>query len=418
MNFKPMFAPLYAYDKQQRVREWIINVKDCNTYSEIITLFGVKDGKMIETIQEVLQGKNLGKRNETSHYQQAISEAQSKWNKKRDKEGYRIAEVFYKLSESVDQIKNTNNTNNTNDTNNKQEDVFRKVNPMLAQDYKKYKHKVLFPCYIQPKLDGYRCIFHRNSMKLMSRQNKEFTIIEQYHKELFKELEKLPYNVVFDGELYVHNNDNDNNKKDYVSFEVLGVLRKKKNMTALDIKHLAQIKYHIYDIIDHQSTFEERISFLNTIDFKQFRFIEKVSTIEVTNSDLLDKKHHEYITNEYEGTMVRNKKGMYIAYRSYDLLKKKDFDDAEFPIVDFTFELYNNEKLVVWIIEVNKEKGILCDVRPQGSHEERSELYKKGDTFIGKKLWTKFFGFTEKGSLRFPSTQRNTYTTYIRENNM
>lgn len=391
MNFKPMFVPLYAYDKQNRIREWIIRVKDCNTYSEIVTLFGVKDGNMVETIQEVLQGKNLGKKNETTHYQQAILEAQSKWNKKKDKEGYRISEHFF------------------NQENKKLEQkTLQKVSPMLAQDYKKYKNKVKFPCYVQPKLDGYRCLFYRDHLKLMSRQNKEFTIIKEYHKELLKELETLPKEVIYDGELYVHSISG-------ITFEDLGVLRKKKNMTRQDIHNLTNIKYYIYDIVDFSLTYEKRLNLLLTLQ-KNYKYIEFVSTLLINNTNELDQLHKQHLDDNYEGTMIRNKSGMYISYRSVDLLKYKNFDDAEFPIVDFTFEMYNNEKLIVWIIQVNQEKNILCDVRPQGSYEERSELYKRGKEFIGKKLWTKFFGFTEKGSLRFPSTQRGTYMTYIRDN--
>ena len=37
------------------------------------------------------------------------------------------------------------------------------------------------------------------------------------------------------------------------------------------------------------------------------------------------------------------------------------------------------------------------------------------DQFKGRNLWTKFFEFTNDGSLRFPSTMRNTYTEYIRD---
>ena len=32
------------------------------------------------------------------------------------------------------------------------------MKPMLAHEFKKNKHKVKYPCIVQPKLDGIRCI--------------------------------------------------------------------------------------------------------------------------------------------------------------------------------------------------------------------------------------------------------------------
>lgn len=389
--FQQMFPTLYSVDKSKRVREWTIKVIDKGKYSQIITYFGVKDGKMIETIQEVLQGKNLGRKNETTAYQQAIIEAQSKWTKKKDKELYT---EHINLRETNPQTMNklTEST---------------KISPMLAQDYKKYVSKVKYPCYIQPKLDGYRCIYNKGT--LLSRQHKEYTIIKTHHQELVNELNKLPQNMVYDGELYIHGD------KD-VTFETLGVLRKQKNMSDSDLINLRKISYYIYDIVDNVLSFEDRYTLLKKIDFSQFKYIHLVNTLEINDIQTLHKYHVSFVNEQnYEGTMIRNKHGKYIGYRSTDLLKYKNFEDHEFKIVDYTYELNNNDKLIIWKILINKDTNIVCDVRPQGSKEERIFLYNNGKQFIGKNLWTKFFGYTEKGSLRFPSTQRNTYKSYIRD---
>jgi DNA ligase-1 len=385
--FQEMFPTLYSIDKFKKIRQWTIKVVDKGNHSQIITYFGVKDGKMIETIQEVLQGKNLGKKNETTPYQQAIAEAQSKWMKKKDKELY------------TEQISLPETSSHTM--------ISSKISPMLAQDYKKHASKVKYPCYIQPKLDGYRCIYSKGA--LLSRQHKEYTIVKTHHQELVNELGKLPQEFIYDGELYIHDD------KD-VTFETLGVLRKQKNMTTEDLTNLRKISYYIYDIVDNIMSFEDRYKLLNQIDFSQFKYIHLVNTIEVNDVQTLRKYHVSFVNDQnYEGTMVRNKHGKYIGYRSTDLLKYKNFEDHEFKIVDYTYELNNNDKLIIWKILINETKNIICDVRPQGSKEERIYLYNNGKQFIGKKLWTKFFGYTDKGSLRFPSTQRNTYKSYIRD---
>jgi hypothetical protein len=106
-------------------------------------------------------------------------------------------------------------------------------------------------------------------------------------------------------------------------------------------------------------------------------------------------------------------------YRSFDLLKFKDFMDAEFEIVDYTFEKDTSgedKNLIVWIILIKND--IFCKVRPKGSKEQRQDLYLQCQNnfsqFKGKKLWTKFFEYTNDGNLRFPTTKTNDISSYIR----
>ena len=141
------------------------------------------------------------------------------------------------------------------------------------------------------------------------------------------------------------------------------------------------------------------------------------------NNEADIKNKHELFVNEdsYEGTMIRNAKGMYKEkFRSYDLLKFKDFTDAEFEIIDYTFEkdtTGSDNNLIVWIIKINEK--VQCKVRPKGVKEERQALYEKCTNnfseFKGRKLWTKFFEYTSDGNLRFPTTKTNTFNSYIRD---
>jgi hypothetical protein len=94
--------------------------------------------------------------------------------------------------------------------------------------------------------------------------------------------------------------------------------------------------------------------------------------------------------------------------------------DAEFEIVDYTFEkdtTQTDNNLIVWVIKI--KDNILCKVRPKGTKEQLQELYKKCETnfsqFKGRKLWTKFFEYTTDGNLRFPTTKTQDVLTYIRD---
>lgn len=374
------FETLFCLDKRGKCKQWQVSVKNLGNYSEISTIYGGIDCRKIETTSQVTEGKNLNKCNRTSHFEQAVRDAQSKWNKKRDLEGYETKGV-QSSSEKVQF-------------------------PMLAQDYKKHMSKVQYPCYVQPKLDGYRMLFNSTTKTMTSRQGKSFETLKK--SDIHSELMQLPENVTLDGELYVHGG----------SFEQLGLLRKTK-LSSNDLMKLSELEYHVYDIVDETLTFKERFRKLQKMVVNLAK-IKLVTTIQIeTNNEILD-NHSEFTKNGYEGTIIRNSDGKYkCKFRSTDLLKYKDFEDAEYPIVDFSFEIDTtgqSQNLVVWVCKAGPNT---FKVRPKGTRDERKTLYQKCqenfDEFKGRSLWVTYFELTNRGVPRFPSTCRNTYTEYIRD---
>jgi ATP-dependent DNA ligase len=402
------YDTLYGKDIKGKIKTWQIKVERYEKYSVIVTHYGYT--RLIETRRQVNSGKNLNSSNMTSAYEQALSEAKSKWTKKKDIEQF-SSTIVSNIDSNMESNMESNIDSNMEST--KESTI---ILPMLAHDYKKQKKKVIFPCFIQPKLDGFRCIYNTTTGQITTRQGKEYNIVKESGK-LYKELQKLPKGLILDGELY----------SDKLKFEVLGVLRKTKKLSEEEVVNLEKIDYHIYDIINNQDTFEERnkqIQELNllSLGYEKLRY---VPTYEVKNEEEIKKYHTIFLEENYEGTMVRNKKSLYKPkQRSSDLLKYKDFEDAEFEIVDYTIEKDTSgadSNLVVWVVGVpSKNELVKCKVRPKGTKEERKELYKKCvenfDQFKGRYLWTKFFEYTNDGSLRFPTTLRDTYTEYIRDN--
>jgi len=404
------FPSLYTNDKKGGIREWNINVieiKENNlNYSNIIVSHGLLNGKHITNISKIEKGKNIGKINETSHYQQALAEATSKWNKKKDIEKYTIT-IPENIIESTSN--NTNYTINTNDTNSISNTVnipTQSIRPMLAYDYKKYKNKVIFPCFIQKKYDGYRLLYNNITYDMYSRNGKKYDIL--YNTELHNMLKKI--NLPLDGEIYSHDQIN-------VNFESYGVLRKKK-ITDSDLQLLDKLEYHVYDIVIPNKPYNERFDILKKAITSEFSSkIKLVDSFQCNSESDINNYHQSFVNNNYEGSIIRNKLGLYSSKRSFDLLKYKDFDDDEFVITDFTSEKdTSNESvdLIIWICSLNDNKSITFNIRPQGTKQEREMLYKMGKTFIGQKLWVKFFGYTENKIPRFPGTKTNTYKTYIR----
>lgn len=365
------FEPLYGVDKNKKVKEWCIKVEEFCDRSVVTYTYGQVGGKKTECKLVKTEGKNKGKKNETTHWEQAVLEAASRWKKKRDIEKYTL-----KGEESSSVVK---------------------LSPMLAQEYKKHMSKVKFPCYIQPKLDGYRMIYDKAGDVLLSRTGKEFVILR--NTELHMQLRQL--DLVFDGELYVHDPN--------FPFENYGILRKQKLSKAEEHEILKKIEYHVYDCID-ELDFKRRIEKLS--DGLRKPFVSKIKPVETficNDEDEINMYHRKFMDAGYEGSIVRAAGGIYkCGYRSYDLLKKKDFDDGEYTIVDFTGESdrqsssVNSEPLVVWVCETPAGKRF--NVQSKGTREERKDLYKNGKVYVGKKLWVQYFGLTADGIPRFPKT--------------
>jgi len=380
------FETLYCVDKKGKTKEWNIMVVNNGNHSVILCNYGYINGKKTECKIVVNSGKNIGKKNETTHFEQAVMDAKSKWKKKIDIDKYttNLPNVF------IDKVENNDNFI---------------ILPMLAHDFSKHEHKLLYPSYIQPKLDGYRMIYNKDSKKVTTRTGKEFSIL--YDTDLYKEL--LHCNVSLDGELYVHDPT--------FKFENYGVLRKQKKLTPAETNLLNRIEYHVYDIPDSILPFSERFIQLSKMFSKEhFNKIKFVETKVCVNKIDAIKYNEEFLQQNYEGSMLRNRDGKYKQkFRSYDLLKLKTFHDHEFEIVNFTNEKDTSgvgEDLVVWICKT--QNGDLFNVRPQGTQEERRNLFKQAKNYIGKYLWVKYFELTDKGVPRFPSTKTDSFRSYIR----
>jgi len=384
------FVKLYGKDSRGNIKEWSICVtKNGNGTATITCRYGLLHGKKIESTTSVTKGKNIGKRNETTPFTQAVLQAESKWNHKRDTELY------------TTQLPTTDHATATINATEQSTPPL----PMLAQDYTKHKHKMKFPCYIQPKLDGYRMIYDSNTHRSTTRTGKEYTVLQG--TDLIRSLVHLTKghpSLILDGELYIHD--------PLFSFESYGVLRKQKpeDLSIGEKESLSRIEYHVYDIISSEIQYKQRQELLKNIftdlNTNSIRFVK---TYMCENAMEVDKYHELFVKDNYEGSIIRNGDGMYRQkYRSYDLLKRKDFHDHEFTIVDFTSEqdtTGNNCPLIVWICETESKRRF--NVQSKGTREERQTIYKCAGDYIGQRLWVQHFGFTADGIPRFPKTMRN-----------
>jgi DNA ligase-1 len=365
------FPILYTKSKTGKVQQWQIEVKQNGSGSATITTqWGYKDGKLAINEKEITEGKNKGKVNETTPFQQAVSEAQSAWEKKTSREGYAERLDNAALPGVAESKKVAEET---------------QLLPMLAQNYRKQSRKVTFPCYVQAKLDGVRSLY-RNGV-FTSRTAKPFGFLDHITNELKPASDA---GLILDGEIY----------SSTLSFQEFVGLVKKKHLTAKDKENLKQVKLWVYDVVN-EHPFEQRLALL--VDFfsrHTFTNVHLLPTEECKTKDDIKTFHDTYVAAGYEGLIIRNKKGLYrLATRSENLQKFKEFEDAEFQIVGFTEGEGNEKGAVIWICETEEHKQFR--VRPKGTIEDRRELFKKAQTYVGKKLTVKYQEMTDDGVPRF-----------------
>lgn len=392
---------LYGIEKNGKIKTWEANIylkggtNAQTSHHAFATIeHGHQDGKKQLTVRDYTEGKNIGKKNETTPLEQCIAETRRKWLDKKEKESYQET-VPTHIDLQPAQPAPTGG---------------KKYFPMLAQKFEPEssvakKHSITFPCFVQPKLDGLRCVIYRDSItgeiRRQSRTGTYFDTMSHIASSLAPLFAKFP-NVVLDGELYTTE----------IPFEELAGLIKKKKLTENDFNRLCAIQYHIYDVVDEKTPFHARHDSIKKM-FAQVAastaasphylppYICLVETTEAKTVAEFKAEFGRFIEAGYEGIMLRNKGGMYRCnYRSHDLQKYKEFEEDEFRITGFTQGDGRDKGTVIWVCETKEGKEFT--VRPRGTMESRRKLFETGKKYVGKMLTVIYQELTEEGKPRFP----------------
>jgi len=211
--------------------------------------------------------------------------------------------------------------------------------PMLAYPVNKKPIDYSKPVFVQPKLDGVRCVIQAepayppqiNGVEFLqivaySRTGKEWKNINHILEQLEPFFDKYP-NVILDGELYNHAFKDD--------FEqIISMVRKSKPTAEARAISAENVQFHCYDIVDEKLPFEQRIEFVNEAQpllRVMGNSVDNVLTVQVHTESEIKKIHDINIRNGYEGSIVRTNE-TYQCKRSHSLRKIKDFHDAEAEI--------------------------------------------------------------------------------------
>ena len=259
-----------------------------------------------------------------------------------------------------------------------------------------YEDKV----FMQPKLDGVRCLIQYDNITgflvdskvtAYSRTGKEWKNIDHILLDLVPFFEKHP-NVILDGELYNHDLKDD--------FEKIISLVRKQKPTDLDALESADmVQFHCYDIVDETKTFEERKTFI-TQAVPRNHCVQHVPTVYCASDDDAKAFHKSNLSAGYEGSILRTN-DVYQCKRSHSLRKFKDFHDTEATITGWVEGKGKRKGTIGKFLAIDAD-GITFGMPVMDKFKYLQDNFKKMQSYVGKTATFTYFERTKANSYRHP----------------
>jgi len=354
---------LYKVHQTGKVGWWSIEIVEdliTSTVSLKTLSAGSAEAKPVESISPV-EGKNIGRANETSAYAQACLELASKARKKMDG-GYVEEEP----------IAGSTATN-----------TLGFVRPQKAQAYSGLSDRQLDSidwenAYVQRKYDGHRAMVKDGVM--YSSGGKPIDL---------PHLKNLPTELHLDGELYIHG----------MKLQDIGALVKKYRPGETE-----KLMYVVFDSVG-QRPFYERCLKLRALP--PHASVIYAQTYVVNSMEDVMEYHKQFLAEGYEGTMLRHGTNGYKGgARAMDIIKVKDMADAEWIITNvleaktklYQGNIIRQARLECWCPKAQKHFKVLA---PGTVLEKRLPLMDI-PSWVGKALTVQHFGFTSDGLPNLP----------------
>ena len=387
-----IWPELFKIGANGQVLTWNIEVYNVNGNGVIKIVHGQLGGKLTESFERVEEGKNTGKANETTPVEQAISQAESKWQKQLDR-AYREDVVEAKKA-SVASTK-----------------------PMLAHKWDDKKHTIKLgeKLYVQPKLDGMRCLATNDGGEvfLLSRGGKPIESVPHIVEELkiF-----LPEGETWDGELYVHGMDFE---------EIISICKRKSTNLHPSYKDM---EFHVFDAVSSDpftERFERVLNILapTTTIFGRVGKSRTVVHVPCTPLNVFDDGYGslgsvqweqfvtenllpQYETHGYEGIILRKIDMPYEHKRTDQLIKLKSFQDAEFKIVGTQSGKKGSRQedlLIKFDLQCTNSNGETetFEGTLMGTEDARRDMLLRREEYIGQVSTVKFQETSKYGVPRF-----------------
>lgn len=281
------------------------------------------------------------------------------------------------------------------------------VKPMLAKQADKVTKTNIFDkkWIASRKIDGLRCIIylgndgklHTSSRGATNYDSAMFEILT--HPALIK-LFKNNEGLMLDGECYHHG---------YTLQQINSIARTQKVAKDLEI-----LQFYWYDIVDLNNPFKTRLAKMKSLAselkeygseigwepdrvFKENELrIQFVPQVEVSGWDNMMKLHNEYVSEGWEGLVIRDPERPYKPNgRTNDMIKIKVYKDDCFKVIGKEAGLRGSEDMV-FIMEM--PDGRTFKAKPFGDREQKQEYWinfeEKYNGHIGE---CKFFYYSDDG---------------------
>lgn len=392
---------LYGRNSEGKIVTWKIRVENTEHGVIVITTHGLLNGKLVDNSRFVTSGKNIGRRNATTPFEQAIAESNSQWEHKL-KEGYRsldqlqieayssISELTILLNDNLPKFKSDKNDN---------------LKPMKCQKWE--PNKMLYPCLGQPKINGVRCVvrveevdnkigglFSNKTKQIVLRSKEglryEVTHLEAKFTPYINEIATHP----IDGELYIYNE---------AVTSIGGAARNKNNPLHIKLGFVA------FDISVPEVIQEDRLTILNKLlaDVKTLSGenhntntidgnITKVITHMVYSNEECIALTNSWIENKFEGGVFRDRNATYkFGSRPKTISKLKNHIDSEFIIVDI-IPRDREPNLPTFVLE-NDLTHDTFESNPIGEEALQEEYLINKHKYIGKLATVRYRERTDNG---------------------
>ena len=302
------------------------------------------------------------------------------------------------------------------------------MKPLLATDYE--PGKLRFPVYVQPKIDGVRGLnlFGTLTGRSLKKPENAFTVRRFSHSAF----------LGFDGELALNVG------------ETHPDLCRMTTSAVSTIKGEPDVVWHVFDYVGEgyaQKPFHERLVRLKqvvaSLPEHLARNIRVVPTYIVAGQEELDKADEWYISQGYEGTIIRDPNGLYkygrSTVREQILLRIKQFVEEDAIVVDVHEGCRNENEATTNELGLTERSSHQANMIPNGMvgrlicrvrkdivfqndilfradqmitvgpgrlpHEDRKRFFEDQSLIIGKMIKFKFFPKGVKDKPRFPTFQ-------------
>lgn len=263
------------------------------------------------------------------------------------------------------------------------------IKPMLAKQADKVAKKTFDKdYYASRKINGTRCLIYYKDgdVKTASRGATDYDIAIYHiisHPSLVKFFENHP-DVILDGEIF---------KFGMPLNKISGICR--SQATVDDGKEL---QFYWYDIVETDKSFVERLELINTyaeelqlLPFDPERenndedlAIQVVPHIKISGYDNMKKLHDEYVSDGWEGLVIRLANSVYKpGSRGNDWIKIKQYFDSTYKVIGYELGLRGSEDMV-FICEMKDGKTFKAS--PMGNRATKEEYIQNFDSYYKNQL--------------------------------